>query len=157
MKVAIALGLASGLLLAPLAASAGDVSGHDAVVLGSLVGSYSPDLTAAQKAALTAYLASNPDARVRSQIVIAAKTVTCGAGNVDITRAFCDLIFGAVTRHLTGRAASELYDALAASGVQGEGAAGTLYEGVTDLRCVLSPSEIANATGGGASCTYKPS
>jgi len=158
MKRYLALGVAAVLGLAPAAAGAADASGHAALALAALVGNVSPSLTAAQRLELADFLGSNPAAaHGRAQIVVTAATVTCGAGNVDITRSFCDISFGAVTKHLTGRTANELYATMAAAGVQGEGAAGTLYEGLTDLRCVLSPSEIANATGGGASCSYKPS
>ena len=156
MKGCIALGMAAALGLAPAAASAADTSGHAALALASLVGTYSPSLTATQKSVLTAYLAGNSAAHPRAKITIAAATVTCGAGDVDITRFFCDLKFGASTRHLTARAAHELYATLAEAGVQSDGAAGTIYEGVTDLKCVLTPSEIAQNGGAGAACTFTP-
>jgi|HubBroStandDraft_1064217.scaffolds.fasta_scaffold08871_6 hypothetical protein len=157
MRGYIALGLAAILGLAPAAASAAGTSGHPAVALAALVGSYSPGLTATQKSVLAEYLGSNSQAQPRAVITVTAATVTCGTGDVDITRAFCDLTFGAATHHLAGRAANELYATLVEAGVQGQGAAGTYYEGLTDLKCVLTPSEIAQNSGGGASCTYTPS
>jgi hypothetical protein len=146
--------MAAVFALAAQAASAAEASGHAALALAALVGTYSPSLTATQKSELVGYLAGNSAPRPRAPIAVTAETVTCGAGDVDITRSFCDLRFGATTQHLTGRAANELYATLGEAGVQSAGAAGVIYEGVTDLKCVLTPSEIAQNGGGGAACAY---
>jgi hypothetical protein len=149
----LALALALG---APAAASADDTGGHAALALASLVGGYSPALTAAQKAVLTSYLAGDSAHPHAARITVMSAKITCGAGDVDITRFFCELTFGAATRNLTGRAAHELYATLLEVGVQPDGAAGTIYAGVTDLKCVLTPSDIADNGGAGASCTFTP-
>jgi hypothetical protein len=156
MKGWIGPGLAAAMVLGPGAASADDTSGHVALALASLVGLNSPSLTATQKSVLTAYLAGNSAANPRAKITITAAKVSCGAGDVDITRFFCELTFGTATKELTARAAHELYATLAEAGVQSDGAAGTIYEGVTDLKCVLTPADISQNGGGGAACTFTP-
>jgi hypothetical protein len=154
MKGWIGLGLAAALVLGPGAASAADTSGHVALSLASLVGINSPSLTATQKSVLTAYLAGNSAANPRTKLTITAAEIRCGAGDVDITRFFCELTFGSTTQELTARPAHELYATLVEAGVQGDGAAGTIYEDVTDLKCVLTPSDISQNGGGGAICTF---
>jgi len=153
MKGWLLRGLATALVLGPGAASAADTSGHVALALASLVGINSPSLTATQQSVLTAYLAGN-SAPPGAPITIAAAKISCGAGDVDITRFFCELTFGSATVELTARAAHELYATLGEAGVATDGAAGTIYEGVTDLKCVLTPSDIADNGGAGAACTF---
>jgi hypothetical protein len=158
MQRFIGLGLAVGLALGAGAASAQTASDHDALALAAIVGGYSPSLSAAQKAVLTDYLASNPhkDAKA-AKIVVAAAQVKCLASNVDVTRFECDLTFGKATQTLKGRKAFEIYAALGDAGVQDDGAAGTIYRSVAPLNCTLTPSAIAQEGGGGADCTYKVS
>jgi hypothetical protein len=158
MRRSIALTLAIGLTLGAGAASAQTASDHDALALAAIVGGYSPLLSAAQKAVLTDYLASNPtkDAKA-AKITVSATQVKCLASNVDVTRFECDLTFGKATKSLKGRLAFEIYAALGDAGVQDDGAAGTLYRSVAPLTCTLTPSDIAQKGGGGAACTYKVS
>ncbi|HEX3920577.1 MAG TPA: hypothetical protein VHW60_24810 [Caulobacteraceae bacterium] len=154
----IGVGLAAVLALAPCVASAQSAGGHAALALAAIVGTYSPRLTAAQKAVLAHYLASKPnlDAHAPS-IQVNSASITCGASDVDITRFFCDMKIGtAPSIHLTGRAANELYATLGDAGVQDDGAAGAIYRAITVLHCVLIPSDIANEGGAGATCTYTP-
>jgi hypothetical protein len=156
MRAWIGLGVAAVLGLTPAVASADGTEGHTAVALASVVGASSPSLTAAQKSALAAYLAGHPAARGHAKITVTAAMIDCGAGDVDITSFYCDLTFGAATRHLTGRAANELYATLVEAGVASDGAAGTIHEGVTGLKCVLNPAEVNQNGGGGATCAYTP-
>jgi hypothetical protein len=158
MKRWMGLALAATVIVGPGAARAQSADGHAALALGSIVGSYSPRLSAAQKGVLAHYLASKPNLDAHAApIQVNAASVTCGASNVDVTRFFCDLKIGtSPVRHLTGRAANELYATLGEAGVQDDGAAGTIYHGVTTLHCVLTPADIAQSAGGGASCTYTP-
>jgi hypothetical protein len=37
-----------------------------------------------------------------------------------------------------------------------DGAAGTIYEQLSNLECVVDPAEIEKKAGGGARCTYDP-
>jgi len=154
VKAGIALGLlAAAVVAAPTASLADDTSGHVALELASLVGIHSPTLTAAQKAQLNRYLAGSSSGRGR-QIVVKSAAVQCGAGDVDITSYHCELTFGGATRSFTARAAHELLATLGEAGVQGDGAAGTIYFGVTNLSCTLVPTDISENGGGGASCTF---
>jgi hypothetical protein len=163
MKRWIGVGVAAVLGLAPgLAGAQGDsapptsTSGHAALALAAIVGSMSPRLTAAQKTVLGHYLASNPSLDAHAaKIQVNAASITCGVSDVDITRSFCDLKIGtAPVKHLNGRAAHELYATLGEVGVQGDGAAGTIYNGVKTLHCEVSPSDIAEEGGAGATCTW---
>jgi hypothetical protein len=40
-------------------------------------------------------------------------------------------------------------------GVAPEGAAGTVYAGLTKLRCLVDPNEVLNKDGSGASCEFQ--
>lgn len=153
MKRWMGLGLAALLAAGPAAAQAADASGHVALELASLVGINSPNQTAAQKALLNHYLAGHASGHGR-QFVVRAKEVRCGAGDVSIVAYSCTLTFGAASRSLTARAAHELLATLVEAGVQGDGAMGTIYFDLTDLKCALIPADIADNGGGGASCTF---
>jgi hypothetical protein len=87
-------------------------------------------------------------------ITVAADSVVCRAGNVDIAVFSCALKFGGKTVNLSGRAAHEVFATLAENGVPGDGAAGTIYEAVHALNCTLDPAAIAQKDGGGASCSF---
>ena len=74
--------------------------------------------------------------------MISADKITCGASNVDITDHSCDLVFGKKTVILMGRRAHELYATLAEIGVQANGAAGSTFEALSNLKCAIKPSEV---------------
>jgi hypothetical protein len=56
--------------------------------------------------------------------------------------------------NLKGRRAHELYATIGEVGVPSEGAAGSVFERLSDLNCTINPNEIAQKGGGGASCTF---
>jgi hypothetical protein len=142
----------------PMAAHADDAapsaSGHVALELASILGTLSPSVTAPQKTLLSHYLIGHSSGH-GAQFMVKVKQVQCGAGDVSIVSYNCDITFGATHRTLTARAAHELLATLEEAGVQGDGAAGTIYYSLTDLRCTLVPSDIADNGGGGASCVFK--
>lgn len=149
--------LALGLLAAagPAAAqSASSTQGHSALALAVIVGGYSPQLSAHQKAVLAQLLAHSAAAPGAGKMVVKTGAIDCRAGNVDITAFSCDLVFGGATRHLAGRAAHELYVTLGDAGVPEDGAAGTIHEAVAKLSCALDLAQIADKSGGGASCSF---
>jgi hypothetical protein len=74
------------------------------------------------------------------KITVAAGAVTCRASNVDITQHSCDLTFGAKKATTQGRKAHELYATLAAVGVPPDGAAGSIFEAVSNLDCTIDPA-----------------
>jgi hypothetical protein len=145
------------LLLAaqPASAASTNISGNSALALAALVGAQSRAVTLKERKALANML----DGRLafawppNQKIVVKADKVTCRASNVDISAHSCDLTFGAGTRNLSGRAAHELYAALVEAGVPSDGAAGSVFEGVTQLSCTIDPGAVKQKGGGGADCT----
>jgi hypothetical protein len=149
------------LLAAPLAQAASTstaTAGNSALALAALVGAQSPALNAQQKGALAHMLDSNLSFPfpANQKITVKAGKVVCRASNVDISAHSCQLTFGATTHNLTGRAAHELYATLIESGVPSDGAAGSVFEGVTLLDCTVDPNEVKQKAGGGADCTFTP-
>jgi hypothetical protein len=135
----------------------GNLTGNGALALAALVAANSPLLPAPDKAAMAALLDGEPDLSFAAgrKISIAADRVTCKAGDVDISRHSCTLAFGGQTATLSGRAAHELFATLIEVGVAPEGAAGTVYAGLTKLRCLVDPNEVLNKDGSGASCEFQ--
>jgi hypothetical protein len=127
-----------------------------ALLLATLVGGYSPTLSAAHKTVLTHYLAGNgrTDARA-GKIAVQADQVSCTAGDEDATAFACDLKFGAGAVHLTARAASQVFAALEmAVDDSAPSPAGRYGVSVSGLKCVLDAATIAGETDGGADCVY---
>jgi len=116
------------LLLATHAAET--ANGNGALALAALVGNVAPILCAAET----------------------AQTITCRAGNVDITSHSYDLTFGGHVVRLKGRSAHERFATLAEIGVRPDGAAGSLL----NLKCTIDPNEVKQKSGGGAKCQYAP-
>ncbi|WP_202899224.1 hypothetical protein [Methylocapsa aurea] len=150
--------LAIPLLLAPHAAIAGSASGSGALALAALVAEYSPDVKASDKIVLGKFLNGKSDAPYPSdkKITVASAAVSCRASNVDITQHSCDLTFGAKKVTTNGRKAHELYATLAEAGAPPDGAAGSIFEAVSDLDCTIDPAEVKQKAGGGANCTFDP-
>jgi hypothetical protein len=150
--------LTSPLLLANHAAFAGSIDGNGALALGALVAEHSPNVTASNKSVLAKFLngQTNVTYHPNKKITVAAGAVTCRASNVDITQHSCDLTFGAKKVATHGRKAHELYATLAEVGVPQEGAAGSIFEAVTNLNCTIDPVEVKQKAGGGAHCTFEP-
>ncbi len=146
------------LLLAGHSASAATVGGSGALALAALAAKYSPLLKPAEKLALANLFEGRskiifpPD----KKITVVVDSFSCRAGNVDITLHACDLTFGKKKVSLQGRLAHELYATLAEVGVPPDGAAGTIFEAVSNLNCVIDPSEVEQKAGGGAQCAYDP-
>jgi len=86
-------------------------------------------------------------------ITVAAEKVTCRADNVDITSHSCDLTFDGQVVSLEG-SAHELFATLAEIGIQPDGAAGSIFEALSNLKCTIDPNEVKQKSGGGAECQY---
>jgi hypothetical protein len=143
------------LLLANHAAFAGSIDGNGALALAALVAEPS-NIKASDKIVLAKFLngqTSVPYAP-NKKIKVAAAAVTCRASDVDITQHSCDLTFGAKKAATQGRKAHELYATLAEVGVPPDGAAGSIFEGVSNLDCTIDPGEVKQKGGGGAHCTF---
>lgn len=151
--VACALALASG---AGTAFAADSASGNGALALAALVGLQSPLLTAPAKNALSHTLGGGLSFAFPANGTIAVKagSVSCRASNVDISAHDCTLKFGSATRTLKGRAAHELYATLIENGVASDGAAGSIFEAVSHLSCLIKVGEVNQRDGGGASCSF---
>ena len=145
------------LLAANQSASAANVSGNGALSLAALIAEHSPLLTAKQKGTMdrlfNGRLTPPPPS---ATIDVKADNVVCRISDVDITEHSCALTFGPRTVNLKGRRAHELYATIGEVGVPSEGAAGSVFEGLSNLNCTINPNEIAQRGGGGASCTFDP-
>jgi hypothetical protein len=132
------------LLLANHAAFAGSIDGNGALALAALVAEPSPNVPASEKIVLGKFLngqTSVPYAP-NKKITVAAGAVTCRASNVDITLHSYDLMFEAKKVAMHGRKAHELYATLAEVGVPPDGAAGSIFEAVSNLDCAIDPGEV---------------
>jgi hypothetical protein len=136
--------------------SAATASGHSALALGALVGAYSPKLTNNDKAILASLLDGKAVASSKGKIQVDADAVICHAGDVDIASFGCELTFGTKQVQLTGRKANELFATIGEAGVPPDGAAGTIYEGLHAMSCVIDPAGIAQNDGSGATCSFEP-
>jgi hypothetical protein len=140
------------------AALAESADGNGALALAALVAENSPLLGATDKAVLAKFLngQTNVAYLAGETILVSADKITCRASNVDITEHSCDPAFGKKTVMLMGRRAHELYTTLAEIGVQAEGAAGSSFAALSNLKCAINPSEVQDKSGGGAHCDYSP-
>ncbi len=140
------------------AAFAESADGNGALALAALVAENSPLLGATDKAVLAKFLngQTNVAYPAGETTLVSADKITCRASNVDITEHSCDLAFGKKTVMLMGRRAHELYTTLAEIGVQADGAAGSSFAALSDLKCAINPSEVEDKSGGGAHCDYSP-
>jgi len=140
------------------AASAGTADGNGALALAALVGETSPLLDAGDKTVLAKFLngQTNVIYPAGQTISVTAAKLTCRASNVDLTSHSCELAFDSKTVMLSGRRAHELYATLAEIGVQADGAAGSTFEAVSNLKCAIDPNEVKDKSGGGAHCDYFP-
>lgn len=150
--------LAAAMLSFSSAALAESADGNGALALAALVAENSPLLGATDKAVLAKFLngQTNVAYPAGETTLVSADKITCRASNVDITEHSCDLAFGKKTVMLMGRRAHELYTTLAEIGVQVEGAAGSSFAALSNLKCAIDPSEVQDKSGGGAHCDYSP-
>ncbi len=106
---------------------------------------------------LAAYLDGRPKAYFPAgrKIVVKADAVAYRISDVDVTGKACTLTFGKQTASLSGREAQALYATLIEAGVPSSGAAGSIYESVKTLECVIDPAQVRQEGGGGAKCTFE--
>jgi hypothetical protein len=145
------------LLLVSTLACVADAGGHEGLALAALVAEQSPALSASDKSVMAALFdGRDPPYPAGKKISITADAVTCLAGDVSINTFSCDLKFGKRTITVTGRRGNEIYATLIEAGVPGSGAAGKIYEAVTQLDCTVDPNAIEQSDGGGARCSFTP-
>jgi hypothetical protein len=144
------------LLLFTRPAAAGAALGNSALALSALVAENSPVLTASDKHVLAALFEEHLDVPVPGdgKISVRADSITCSAGDVDISAHACNLVFGKETSTLKGRKAHELFATIIELGVRPEGAMGRVYDSIAHLNCTIDAKEIEQRDGGGASCSF---
>ena len=101
----------------------------------------STPFSAAERKAVAEFF-SGKSPLYKGKIAIAADKIVCRTSDVDVTSRSCELTYGDKTRSLTGREANEVYATEAMAGVPSEGAAGSIYEGLSKLTCTLDPEAI---------------
>ena len=146
------------ILFASHAAAAGTVDGNGALALAALVGKDSPLLSAPKKRVLTKLLDGHANFSFPKghTISVVAKKLSCRASNVDIKSHSCELKFGSQSVALRGRGAHGLFATVAEIGVPPDGAAGSIFEAVSNLHCTINPNAVKRNSGGGAHCRYTP-
>lgn len=151
--------LAIPFLLASAPALAADVDGNGALSLAAIVAQHSPLVKGPERVLLFKLLNGQKNAPYgeEAKVTVAADALTCKAGNVDITLHSCELTFGTKKVKFEGRGAHELYATLVEVGVPTDGAAGTIFEAVSNLKCEIDPAAIRQTDGSGAHCSYDPS
>jgi hypothetical protein len=85
---------------------------------------------------------------------VVANELNCRASNIDIIFHSCKLTFDDQKIELKGRLAHELFATLAEVGVEAEGAAGSIFRSISNLKCTITAEEVAENSGGGAVCEY---
>lgn len=145
--------LAVLILLLPAAASAAGIGPIIDLPLAALVGAQDPGLTAESRHDL-AVLADGGSVARQAPIEVKARAILCRESDVAIGKRSCKLTFAAGTVTLTGMKAHEMDATLKEAGVPSQGAAGTIYTGLADLRCSVSPLQVLAQAGGGAPCDF---
>jgi hypothetical protein len=146
----------AALALAPSIAQAGQTYGPYALALAGVVAEHDPYLAPTDRYVVSALFAGNEHVYypIGHHIVVRADKIVCRVSNVQITARSCQLTFHGHTANLSGPSANAVFATIAASGVPGDGAAGTIYEAVHALACTLTPSVIKQNAGGGANCVF---
>jgi hypothetical protein len=154
--IALAVALALG-APAVQVGQGGNVQGATGLALAALAAEHDVSLPAAQRQAVAALFDGGKVTFAKGQtIVVKVDKIVCRVSDVAINQRSCALTFGTRIVNLAGRRANELDATLAAAGVPPDGAAGSSYEALSALNCSLDPSEIAQNSGGGASCAFMP-
>jgi hypothetical protein len=149
--------LAASLLVTTVAhAGPSTVSGPNALALAGLVALYSPLLSSDERETAAALFVGEKDVRYARKITISADKIVCRVSNVDITARSCELTFNGKKQTIGGRRASEVFATEALAGVTTEGAAGSVFAGLSNLNCTVDPKAIKQRDGSGASCTFEP-
>jgi hypothetical protein len=132
-----------------------DTTGQRALALAALVAKHSPSLSGQDKHAMERLFDGhlNFNFPANRKITVKADAIVCRASNVDITSRSCTLTFG---NTMKARKAHELFATIAESGVPEDGAAGSVFEGLSHLNCTIDPAEIKQKAGGGADCKFDP-
>jgi hypothetical protein len=138
--------------------AANSSAGNSALALAAIVGGDSPMLHDFDKDTLAKLFAGNSSVSYPAgkTIAVTADKIVCRTSDVDITQHSCALTFGPHTRTITGRVAHELYATLLENGVPSDGAAGSLFEAVSQLSCTTDPNVVDQRSGGGATCNFTP-
>lgn len=137
--------------------AAGSAIGSSALALAALVAADSPSLGGNEKAVMARLLAGDANFAFppNMTILVRADAIVCRASNIDITRRSCELTFGTQQVMVEGREAQGLFATMAEMGIAPEGAAGTIYESLSQLSCTIDPAEIRQKSGGGADCMFE--
>jgi hypothetical protein len=146
----------AALALTPSVAQAGQTYGPYALALAGVVAGHDPYLAPNDRFVVAALFAGNQHVYYPAgrHIVVRADHIVCRVSNVAITARSCQLTFQTHVSNLSGPTANSVFATIAASGVPGDGAAGTIYEAVHALTCTLTPSVIKQNAGGGANCVF---
>jgi hypothetical protein len=142
--------------LAGQGALAATAIGSNAMVLAALVAENSPRLSTNEKTVMARLIDDNFDFSFPKDqnIVVQADAVVCRSSDVDIMSCSCELTFGNKIATVKGRKAHELFAMIGLLGVPPDGAAGTIVEGLSHLKCTIDPAEIRQMSGGGADCKF---
>ena len=126
----------------------------EAASSAGVIAPHAPALAPFQKQRIAHIFDGNLTGAGVGPLTVTATKVLCRTSNVAIDVRSCTLTFGAKTATLTGRLANELFATLVENGITPDGAAGSIYAGLSGLTCTLRPSVIRQASGGGARCTF---
>ncbi len=149
--------LALPLIAAAQPALAGNSQGNAALALACLLGEQAPQITSAERYVLGHFMAGDTHFALPAgvhTITITSEKVVCRSGNVDIAEHSCEVTFGSHSHTLNGLRGQALLATLQENGVQGDGAAGTIYFSVAPVTCKVDAKEVQDEAGGGAKCSY---
>jgi hypothetical protein len=154
----LAIFAASLLLVDAAAAHAAPatLSGPNALALAGVVALYSPLLSGDERETTAALFVGEKDVPYTKKISVTADKIVCRVSNVDIAARSCELTFKGKKQTIAGRRASEVFATEAMAGVASDGAAGSVFETLSNLNCTLDPKAIKQKDGSGASCTFEP-
>jgi hypothetical protein len=140
----------------PAPAHAASSTGWGALALAGVVAPHAPALAPFQKQRIAHIFDGNLTGAGVAPLTVSASKVLCRTSNVAIDTRSCTLTFGSTTATIAGRLANELFATLVENGVAPQGAAGSIYAGLSSLSCTIQPAVIRQASGGGAQCTFGP-
>lgn len=136
-------------------ASPSTIHGNGALMLASIVGRDDPQLTHAEKAVLSHFLAGDTGFSTSVQSIrVNASKITCRMGDVSLVVHSCELTFAATTVTHKGLDGQALLATMQENGVMANGAAGTIYYSVAPLTCTIDVAQVQSNGGGGVTCTY---
>jgi len=154
MRIATSVLLGSFVMACATGAEAASVTGSAALALAGVVAPASSLLSAAEKRAVAMLFAGNASIPYRKTISVQADKIVCRTSSVDLTARSCELTFGTTVKTINGHAANEVYATEALAGVPSDGAAGSSFENLSKLNCMLDPKAIAGKDGSGATCSF---